>query len=227
MAILSRPEFKRQFERALPYYAALGRTLTWLSTPDTDHAWGIYKRASRPSLGFNVMGRTVVDRMNKDGSRMQPSVFGNAIDLAEHKNFHMNSTSDNRNDFAGMGYEPGMIGSILCFYNGRTEGNVGWHFAYNDAWIIGGVHGGVEFQLASPRTRDNIWPSTESNMSVTARELIGLRISGYNIYKTFYNEVARCKNPATASRTSFMSYIAAYEKLKDDRAQTWRELCSI
>ncbi len=69
-------------------------------------------------------------------------------------------------------------GSIL-----RTETR--WSIILNDSWILGGVHGRVNFELVSPVQGNVMDQSYTTNLSadrkftVTGRELIGLKTFGY------------------------------------------------
>ncbi|WP_028865040.1 hypothetical protein [Psychromonas aquimarina] len=55
-----------------------------------------------------------------------------------------------------------------------------WAKVCNDAWIIGGVHRGAIFRLASPLIIENLW-NKNGYFVVTAREIIGLMHFGYTL----------------------------------------------
>jgi hypothetical protein len=212
MAYDTRTRFAEAIYDAAPYYRSMERKLNWLAPFDIDKAWGIYLRARRPSLGFAIIGRTVVDRVGPEGP-VPPSAFGNAIDFVEHYNFGVNSEDAELADFTGFAFQPGHVGSICHFYKGaKSPGSCGWHFAYNDSWILGGVHSRLQFQIASPRRHANVWDDGNKEMGVTGRELCGLQTFGYRIVKTVYNEIAVCSNPTAANNATFGGYIEAIRR---------------
>jgi hypothetical protein len=64
-----------------------------------------------------------------------------------------------------------------------TEGNIlkmdKWCLVLNDCWLLGGIHRGAPFHLMSMPTWRNVWAPDYNGFVVTARELIGLKIFGY------------------------------------------------
>jgi len=214
--------FRMNIGAVWSYYKNLEKQFTWLQPLDIDVAWSIYDRARRPSLGFHVMGRTVIDKLNtaSDGTKspMAASQYGNAIDVVEHHNFGLISSLDNEKDYTGFGFSPGNVGSILNFYQGNKNQ---WHFAYNDSWILGGLHGQVEFQMISPRNKDNLWEGSPGFMTVTGRELVGLTSFGYSIQKTGLNDILYCTDRPTASAADFQKYHARLDAM-NSRAAMYR-----
>lgn len=61
-----------------------------------------------------------------------------------------------------------------------------WSPLVNDAWILGGVHGGHDFMIVSPLSWYNLWaPWTPYKNTVTAREILGLKtVFKYHIDRT-------------------------------------------
>ena len=83
-------------------------------------------------------------------------------------------------------------GSVL-----RTETR--WSIILNDSWILGGVHGHVNFELVSP-VQGNVMEqsytadlSADRKFTVTGRELIGLKTFGYH---QVYGPVERISHEA-------------------------------
>lgn len=76
----------------------------------------------------------------------------------------------------------GLDGSL---FDNVSRGNLlqmnKWATFMNDAWLLGGMHRGANFRLASPRTLDNLWNQGGGYLVVTAREIIGLSAFGYRL----------------------------------------------
>jgi hypothetical protein len=156
------------------------------------------------------MGRTNVGRDTK--------LPGHAIDEIELSNFGATNdgSSPDRRTAGGSGAlnEPSAtratLGSVLHYPRG-------WHFLMNDSWILGGVHGQVEFHLASPRVADNI--HAQGFLTVTGRELTGLRAFGYKITRMVNGtEIAHCVKEQAATSATLSAYWQAI-----DRGE-WRDL---
>lgn len=97
-------------------------------------------------------------------------------------------------------------GSVL--YSGR------WSMLMNDAWVLGGLHSGTPFYLASPRTSQNLTGSNpDFPMTVTARELIAITHFGYEIVSghSSLGEVARLVDENAASRVTLEEYAEAVQ----------------
>jgi hypothetical protein len=64
-----------------------------------------------------------------------------------------------------------------------TQGNIlemdKWGPTVNDCWVLGGVHRRANFQLVSPRSFQNLWDASRNGLVVTAREILGLQLFGY------------------------------------------------
>lgn len=54
-----------------------------------------------------------------------------------------------------------------------------WTFLVNDAWVLGGLHLGAPFYLASPRTVANLYDLDADHLTVFGRELCALTSFGY------------------------------------------------
>lgn len=54
-----------------------------------------------------------------------------------------------------------------------------WTFLVNDAWVLGGLHLGARFYLASPRTVVNLYDLDAQHLTVFGRELCALTSFGY------------------------------------------------
>lgn len=68
-------------------------------------------------------------------------------------------------------------------HDAGTRGNIlqmdKWSLVMNDCWLLGGIHRQATFQVMSMPTWQNVWSPSLNSFVVTARELIGLRIAGY------------------------------------------------
>jgi hypothetical protein len=147
-----------------------------------------------------VAGRTNVDRAVR--------LAGNAIDEAELHNFgatHHTDSGDAR--VAALAVR----GSVLHFPGTARRVNAAsgeWHTLYNDVWILGAIHAHLEVHLASPRTAANIW--TPHGLTVTGRELTGLKAAGYEIVKAPNGaEVVQCRDTARADGMTLERYLTA------------------
>jgi hypothetical protein len=139
-------------------------------------AWKMYEHAYNPATKFLLFGRTNIDRQYPHpGAAIEPwqlQAFG--------------ATND---DFGTRGdplsvYKGG--GSVLRYQLiGR---NSRWHVLYNHAWLLGGIHGRVEFVSASPRTKTMIF-NPDGKVSMWGHELLFLRFFGYRPRKIFGQEI--------------------------------------
>jgi hypothetical protein len=87
-----------------------------------------------------------------------------------------------------------------------------WSIPLNDSWLLGGVHAALPFYLASPRTASNLNDPTHG-MTVTARELIGLKTFGYQMNpNTRLGEVFECADPHRAATATLQQYQRAVEE---------------
>ncbi len=94
-------------------------------------------------------------------------------------------------------------GSIL-----RTENT--WSIILNDSWILGGVHGHVNFELVSP-VRGNVMDqnyttdlSADRKFTVTGRELIGLKTFGYQQVYGPVEKISHDSRPADLPGTNIL-----------------------
>ena len=181
-----------------------------LAIPDPKAAFELYQNACSPALGLLVMGRTNVGRAAK--------LPGHAIDEIELQNF--GATNDGSSPDPRTASGSGALNEPSA--TRATQGSVlhypkGWNFLMNDSWILGGVHGQVEFHLASPRVADNI--HSGGFLTVTGRELTGLRAFGYMITKMINGtEIAHCVDETKAESATLSGYWQAM-----DRGE-WRDL---
>ena len=83
-------------------------------------------------------------------------------------------------------------GMIMHFYNSLHRG---YHFLYNDAWLLGGAHGRCEFNLASPRWKRNIWDQRGQRLTATGREAVFLDSCGYCVERA--GNAVRLTDPAS------------------------------
>jgi hypothetical protein len=83
-----------------------------------------------------------------------------------------------------------------------------WSLLANDAWLIGGIHALTEFHFASPLTWSNLWDDSMKQMTVTAREVIGITAHGYQISRPNpkLEAVAVCIDRNKAMTASIFTY---------------------
>ena len=125
-------------------------------------------------------------------------------------------------------------GSIL-----RTETK--WSIILNDSWILGGVHGHVNFELVSP-VRGNVMDQSyttelaaDRKFTVTGRELIGLKTFGYQqvygpVEKITHDArpadlpgstiLLQCTNPSLADAATLTRYTSEVMKLAASKGAT-------
>jgi len=120
-----------------------------------------------------------------------PTRFNNAAHISACWAIYKNAANpDNRRLVAGLMDDLDMALNKL----GKTTGSEGgsvlrspeWSIVLNDAWVLGGIHGHVNFELISTNLQESIInqsfkPGEHVSMKfrVTGRELIGLTTFGY------------------------------------------------
>ena len=180
-------------------------------TNDFIRAYPTYKRSDRSAKSIGLCYQTylsssraalealVVGRIVKKGQSIdEPPMIG----LDDVERFNFGTTSD------------------------RTQGSVlwsqYWSIPLNDSWLMGGIHAGLPFYVASPRTQGNIL-DPQWGITVTGRELLGLTTFGYELNpNTTLGEVYECQNPAKASRATFMEYELTFRQAL--RSEGWKRL---
>ena len=216
--------FFQAYQPVRRYYENLTRNIAWLGEPVLQRAWDIYQQAREQPLKVLVMGRTCVDEPGR-----QPQQFGNAITAADHQGLGViTDSADTRaimNGRAGIAnMQVATKGMIMHFYNSLHRG---YHFLYNDAWLLGGAHGRCEFNLASPRWRRNIWDQRGRRLTATGREAVFLDSCGYQVIPvgnavtlndpvsggayTHRAVVLVPANPQNAANASFQSLVNAIQ----------------
>ena len=86
-----------------------------------------------------------------------------------------------------------------------------WSIFLNDCWLLGSIHALTEFHFASSITKDNLWkratpPIPNQNLTVMARELIGIDNFGYRVRTTRLEPVAVCTEDNHATEATFAQY---------------------
>lgn len=154
-------EFWADYRSVANYYQQFNDALNWVAPLDPERAWNIYQQARHQRYGVLVMGRTCVDEPSR-----RPADFGNAITVEDHQALGVITHNDEaanvlngNSGIANMNAANG--GMIMHFYSAQNsawrQARSGYHFLYNDAWLLGGAHGTRDFNLASPRRRTNPW----------------------------------------------------------------------
>jgi hypothetical protein len=155
-----------------------------------------YVSSSKPTLGMLIVGRIV----KKDANGRSLPMIG--LDDIERTNFGISNKRD-----------PGSV--LWSRY---------WSIPLNDAWLMGGIHAGLDFYLASPRTKDNIYDE-EFGLTVTGRELLGLTTFGYKFPpKSAIGDAypMQCADRTRASNATFQEYEKAFQSAKSDGS--WEQL---
>ncbi|MFH0242839.1 hypothetical protein ACGRHY_10435 [Streptomyces sp. HK10] len=126
-------------------------------TPWVDVAWWVYDSTLRACRSNAIEG--LIAGGLRSGRPGEPG--GAGIDDILRENL---KTIDER--------VPGVDqGAILHTRN--------WSILVNDSWLLGGVHSGVPFYLASERRQENLYLAPK--LKVFGRELANLRSFGYQI----------------------------------------------
>lgn len=215
-------EFWADYRSVSNYYKEFTRNIQWMGEPDVNRAYNIYLQARQQRYGTLVMGRTCVDEAGRT-----PAQFGNAITTQEHQALGVITHNDEapavlagQAGITNMNVATG--GMIMHFYNNINSAwrnNLsGYHFLYNDAWLLGGAHGLCDFNLASPRRKSNLWDVPGSRLTATGREVVFLDSCGYRIAKTGHDgyEVYTSKNDANAKSARFQTLVAAMRSVRSD-----------
>lgn len=229
-------QFWASYRSVSNYYKTFNRILNWVAPIDIQKGWDIYRQARNQTLGVLVMGRTCVDEPLRHANQ-----FGNAITEDEHVGLgvitHGTEAIAAR---TGAGFGPIPVtrgGMVMHYYNNISnspagawrgidaQGNrrSGYHFFYNDAWLLGGAHALCDFNLASPRWIMNIWDSTGRRLTATGREIVFLDACGYRIQKVGDLEVLTSKNDKSAQSANFQSLVASVGAV--NRFEQIRNLC--
>ena len=214
-------QFWADFRSVSNYYDTFTANISWMGPPSPERAWDIYTQAKGQQYGILVMGRTCVDEAGRT-----PKQFGHAISVSDHQALGVITHSDEASaviagqaGFDGMHQATG--GMIMHYYNDIKSkwrnGKAGYHFLYNDAWLLGGAHACHDFNLASPRWKSNLWDTRSNRMTATGREVVFLDSCGYRIVKTGFDklEVFTSKNDVNAKASSFQSLVAAMNSIKN------------
>jgi hypothetical protein len=206
--------FWDDYQAVQDYYETFSRNISWMAAPDPERAWGIYQQARGVAYGILVIGRTCVDEAGRT-----PEEFGNAITADEHRGLGVITHADEEamvlqgKGISGVSKATG--GMVLHFYGGVDGGwrggKSGYHFLYNDAWLLGGAHRRCDFNLASPRWEKNVWDSRGGRLTATGRELVFLTNHGYELATVGCSglEVLTCKDDGAASEASLPSLASA------------------
>ena len=94
-----------------------------------------------------------------------------------------------------------------------------WSIWLNDAYILGGIHGHVEFDLVS-KVDFKPNPAGDFPFNVTQRELFGLLMFGYSSGQPPKPTTYRCTNPQLADSATFKTYVAQMEKREAEARAT-------
>ena len=209
-------EFNKGYNWVSDYYHDFTSSITWMGPPDVRRAWDIYKQAHNQQLGLLVMGRTTIDKRIGNRAAM-PADFGNAFDALDHANLGLITHSDEAAQASRLGKSTKTTGGMVMHFfdeiNSAWRNNKsGYHFLYNDAWLLGGAHGLCEFHMLSPRWLSNLWDTQYGRLTATGREALFLKSAGYEVERVGAagtNDVFVCRNVEKAKKSSFQSLAAA------------------
>lgn len=130
--------------------------------PNTEiNSLKVWSRASRPKLGFLVIGRQEVPESGK-------VISTPAIPIIDEDTFKNLCKIDEAHEKRG---------STLYSEN--------WDFYMNDMFISGGISARKPFYLASKRTKSNLYDRFRNRPTIFARELAGLFAAGYELQSLF------------------------------------------
>jgi hypothetical protein len=101
-------------------------------------------------------------------------------------------------EIAGTMFEGGAAGNLLKVDK--------WARVVNDSWILGGVHRGATFRLASPLILENLWSAADGYLIVTAREVLGLLRFGYQLERVGPWQVLRPHGTVGAATADLLKY---------------------
>lgn len=173
----------------LEHLYTLTQKMQSLTTMDIKNAMIVYVRSGRPQLGFLILGRKARG--------------GGGIDAPDPPwiNKQMADSLGELNEAEGKS------GSILASEN--------WSFLLNDLFISGAVANRVPFYLASPRTQKNLWNQRKKQLTIYARELIGLFAVGYELQHLADGSEAMvppCENTTVLTLANYNDILSRFQK---------------
>lgn len=115
--------------------------------------------------------------------------------------------------------QPSGLGLLEHNTKGNALSSPKWAPVLNDAWILGHIHRNADFMLVSLRSPANLWEESQyrRGVTITGRELIGLRHFGYVQDKNPTSEKFICTNRVLANSSDLIKYseIMKREKIND------------
>ncbi|MFJ2905593.1 IPT/TIG domain-containing protein [Streptomyces sp. NPDC087212] len=164
-------------------------------------AWCVYEGVTKARQKYkeNFLG-LIAGGIETD---TDPEKQGASIEKYVRENF--GTMDENTRDFYGTG--------VLSSAN--------WSMLVNDAWLLAGVHSGVEFFLASRRTERNIWDANNKRLRVFGRELIGMTSFGFTFKDSQWPQLGEVAvRTGKAQTPDFLTY----QKEVMARQGKWRDL---
>lgn len=168
------------------------------------YCWAIYNLANT-DVGLQVVGR------EWDTDAFSPST--------EHEKWaRVNGRWAEASRRAGVNLDHGARGNALKMDK--------WHPVMNDCWVLGGVHRLATFRLVSTHHAGNTRSLEGGRISVTARELLGLRCFGYapEPGRSTADVVFRPVNAALALAGALESYAAMLASSAAQRSAMLRDM---
>lgn len=175
-------------------------------------AYRCYDRSDKTANAIQLCYKTY---LNSSTAALRSLVVGRIVKPA---------TSSNQLPMVGLDdIERINFGTTGDRSTGSVLWNKYWSIPLNDSWLMGGIHAGFPFYLASPREIQNI-EDKKFGFTVTGRELIGLLTFGYELNpNTTLGEVFECKNRPKAIAATFAKYEAAVQQAKNT-PNFWKKL---
>jgi hypothetical protein len=136
----------------------------WGQEEEIDRAWKLYNNARNTQLSMLLLGdQTIRDPKDHNGAGLLRNLGTTAAYPLQ--------------DIKGQTFR----GEAAASRTGSILNEEDWWTLPNDAWVLGGVHSGTRFYLASPAlpADDLFWDKSKKRPRVLGRELIGLITFGY------------------------------------------------
>ena len=159
--------------------------------------------------------------VNKELARQSPKIRGNFLEeLTEYCWRAYSKAMRGSGDLvigrvqhlgaAGLYAKVAEIAEAGTMFDLKAMGNLlkadKWARVVNDSWILGGVHRGATFRLASPLVLENLWNPLGGFLVVTAREILGLLHFGYQLDRVGPYQLLTPRSHAKAAAADLLKY---------------------
>ncbi|WP_461535066.1 hypothetical protein [Spongorhabdus nitratireducens] len=207
----NQPDYSKALKLCLPDYQSKHQLPGYQPAARDDEiqkAWLMYQAARDNDLGLLLLGKSDI---RLDGVLVcnfgYTSVHGTEHGVTEQLAWE--GTQKRRKSRSHPDEPHNQLlgpGSVLC--------DRGWSLMLNDAFILGGVHGDSQFELALPALAGKnsdadvvglidaepelFWPAGQPYPAVLMRELTGLRMAGYAPHRSSAGLSFSCVKPRRA-----------------------------